>query len=696
MEGVLQLDSKQNFTFNWSTTYVPFNTQAGGTTQTRNAISVGSPVDPTASTTYDGAGTAPSGGGLHLLLLDAGSLEFRDEFQIDSNCADSGGDRANCIKPITSRLSDAAADVGPTVAMIGSIGNPDNRLSPGGQNSPFAEAANALESFGANRYAFLGLDGTAADGSTTSGAGYGFVGTQGLLLLDGPNSGAELSEELMGSDSPMLAGLLTRNNQGLWVPGNNGTPIGVSGIPPAGAEQQVQSQLQQILATNPEPFEPVSDAEASVHQYLVRELKKQGITITFDPVYGIRAAYWLNADADWGGAATAIQDPTSIPPCDFDPCAAAYEGVVQELVPELNELKTVIPYFTGGSPSNQLQGIFSAASTSGAFDFQGILDNVEQVFAPRHESAGGPNVLAIIGDVLTIAGVAASIEVGPEAEGVTAEIPEYIDLAASGADLLGDTVNNDDGTPALDIGAFEADVYNFAGTFAGYFDVLTDKWGPVAAQAVSNAGRLSAAANQIGIPADNAPQPGTQPGWGFDMAGDDAVTLQNSISQTSAIYMYSVILPTVAQGIFCEPADGAPNDADAAYVKTTYEFENQSQGGGPLQQTGDNVDDAALFLAINRGNDSFQLPASIGKQSLFGLPPAGSGPSAATHAGSLSDLGALREYFISQSVADAMPGTPSPPAGGFAFAPSNTNTWSTFQFVGSDGNTTGEPCGPGA
>jgi hypothetical protein len=89
LTGFFQLDTSSNYTFTWPPSFIPFDTQAPGTTSEQNVITVGSQTY-TSAPIVGQFGYHP--GGFHVVWLDSGSLELRGEYTaaagapVDSGC----------------------------------------------------------------------------------------------------------------------------------------------------------------------------------------------------------------------------------------------------------------------------------------------------------------------------------------------------------------------------------------------------------------------------------------------------------------------------------------------------------------------------------------------------------------------------------------------------------------------------------
>lgn len=305
MDGLLQLDAHDNYTFTWAPEYVTFDTMAPGSTAEVNQIQVGTETYPSWTIGEDSSG-------LQVIWLDADSLELEETATffvfpcLDPNTSEEGCRDVSCDDPPPGGppecfdefamgsdswdMPDIAKDEDALVLMT-TLQRP-----AAGLNSAWGFLTEPLAQFGANQYTVLNADGR-----------YSFVGTNGLGDA-GPNLGAEVA-----SRTPRISGIFTRNRQGLLEPSYFGS-LAEDGVP-----ELTRPDLQQILAQPPEPY-PAFDtaAEQAAEEYIAQLLQ-----LELDPEYGIRANYWQDESIAWDVKQTEL---ANLPACTTSPCDQGGRG----------------------------------------------------------------------------------------------------------------------------------------------------------------------------------------------------------------------------------------------------------------------------------------------------------------------------------------------------------------------------------
>jgi hypothetical protein len=533
LSGFLQLDTNGNFTFTWPPAFLPFDTQASGTTANQNVISIG-------SQTYTSA-PLPSGmSGFHVVWLDSGTLAVQDEWtalNIDSSQGGpcSAGGSVKCMDDLAIFLEGVASSPGPEMLVVASIGKP---AAPGrppsdgpGQliNFDWGSFAQELNGFGAQPLALGRLDGT---------GDYSFLGIQGLLQLNGPSSGAELAQPVAGSESARLTGLLQRNRQGNWMAGTTGSPT--ANVAP----EAFQPSLQMILSEPDQPFQPFSTpGEQAAQQYIALTLGAcQNVDgppptpdqCALDPEFGIRAGYWQNPNPTvWQGDATTL---SAMSPCTDSPCSGAFDEVRQTLLSEFNDVALVNGYFYGGDET-ELFGLLSSVFTQGSVSFLSVASDITSLYDPPSETANGPDAGGILNGAMTVASGASGFVpvVGGEMSGA-------FGIAAGVQEIVQATSNGADGSPALDPGTFQGDIYDWGTNLNSAWTTGLGGLGSAAALLVSDAGRLEAAAAELRTN-------GTGGGWKLDNASITA--LRTALGRSLQQYMWGSMLPVPGRILPC-------------------------------------------------------------------------------------------------------------------------------------------------
>lgn len=500
MSGLLQQDASKNYTFTWPASYVTFDTQAPGTTPTQNVIAVD-------AHTYSSAVLPVGQAGLHVVSLDAGTLAVKAQFTVATTVGAPCGSAQPvvCLSNLASYLEGVVNSQNPALVLVSAIGNPAVSTSSTIFNQAWATVAQMLATMGAQQFVLLGLNGT---------GGYSFVGDQGFLALLGPNSGTELSQSVAGSSSSRLTGLLERDNQGSWAGGPNGSPGG------SVSPELFQPSLRKVLAQPAQPFPAFNTpGELAAEKYVFAQLFPSD---QWDSIYGIRALYWEDPDTHWNDVATSLGQ---LNPCTRFPCAAAYQGVKKELITEFGDVDQVRGYFAAlKSILNSAFGQDSIAFTSISQDILGLY-NVQST--PK-----GPDAIAILGDVLSIASGAAAIV--PGAGGVSGGLS----VVAGMAGLIDQFANNGDGGSALDPGTFQSDMNDWGQSLITAWGTGIDSLDQIAGLLVSDWGRLQAAVNDINTPLSSPPNPPNPNSWELDDA-----KLTTALSHSATQYMWQTMLP---------------------------------------------------------------------------------------------------------------------------------------------------------
>ncbi len=624
VSGFFQEDTSKNWTFTWPPSYLPFDTQAAGTSATQNVLAVGERA-------YTSAAVPSGESAFHVLWLDSGSLAFRGQYTAVTSETGCGADEPLlCLSDLASTLQSIVQSGSPALLLVATIGQPAFDYADTASWPPWALTTQMLNSMGAQPAVLLGLDGT---------GDYSFVGVQGLLQLAGPNSGTELSQVVTGAPTARLVGLLTRNRQGNWMAGPNGSPG--PGINP----RVFLPRLQLILAQPDTPFPPFSGTgQQEAEMYIARNLKPP---LPFDPKYGLRANYWGNPSLDWGTNYTTLG---TMPPCTDSPCSLGFAYVQQTLLNEFPLVELVLEFFNGGGPQTSLAGVLGTAFGGGGVTFDGISLEIQNLFDLPPAPPQGGNAGDILNAVTTIA------------SGLTGPIP-IVGSAISGAFNLARGVNmlfqalynTSGGAPGLDAQAFGADVYDWSGQLEGAWTGSLGGIGLVSKLLVSDAGRLTAAATMVAtagdsgfclddtmlVCSDDADYGGAPciPGWGLDPASATSLTeaLENSLTR----YMWWSMLPVAVQVGQCRHY---PNGA--LFGRTVSPLDVLQAGMVRRFGSDHGVDRPYLFLVVSSQE---QYDTVLDAATLGPLFASGSG-----------NLGLQKEYFFAGAWVDAKGAPVSP------------------------------------
>lgn len=509
MSGFFQLDSNDDFTFTWAPEYLTFDTQAPGSTKTKNVISVNGKDHPSPNLELGQSG-------VQVLWLDADTLELRDTLTYLNRRPDSGEcgspGQPECLRDFVmkgGKLSEIAADPD-SMLLINTILEPNVFQSSRGT---LALLADGLKPFGANPQVVLAGVGIP---EVTGLGNYSFVGVNGLGEL-GPNSGAEVNTGADAVEAPRLAGTFERNRQGLLVPAGYGSPG-------PGVEAEVaQQDLQRLLAQPDEPF-PAFDtpAERAAERYIADRLDLRP-----DSKFGIRGLYWQDLNIDWGAQQSSLN---ALDPCAAPPCAQGFEAVKTQLAREFGMVATVLNYFTVNT-GNTLLGVLEEAMFSSAVDFFGISSEIMSTYNPPPKPAQGRNALEIIEGSVTIAsGVGEAIPV------VGGAVAAPFTIASGAAEIVQGTTTKPGGNPTFDPTVFEQKIGSFAKVLNGGLRAALDNLDHVAVLLVSDWGRLQSATAKVNTPSD-----GPEHGWGLNSQSSSA--LGTVITLGLRRYMWSSLLP---------------------------------------------------------------------------------------------------------------------------------------------------------
>lgn len=520
LSGFLQGDTNKNFAFTWTPTFHTFDTDVPTQSPNQNVIRVG--VQQYTSQTL------PTGeSGFHIVVLDPGTLKLEAQYTAldePSVLDKKGTPNPNCSSAGPIICMDNAADAllatyqhnTPALMVVASIAKP---FLPQGaspiDNAPWALMAQEIAAMGGQQYAFLGLDGT---------GDYSFVGAQGLLQLDGPNSGAELSQPVAGSPSARLTGLLSRNRQGTYLPSTNGSPS--AGIDPTIFEPS----LERILAQHNRPFPSFNTpAKLAAEEYINEQLGLPPL----DPQFGIRANYWLNPNPSfWVAESTALDN---LQPCSTFPCKLGFGTVKQELIREFTDVQLVNSYFYGGDRTS-LSGLLNSVFLNGAVSFESIGTDITKLYDPPSTSPNGADSTSILNGALSIASGAAGLT--PEGGGASSAFS----IMGGVEQIIEATTEGEGGNPAMDPQVFQGDIYTWGTNLTNAWTAAEGGLGIVANLLTSDYGRLLAAAQALSTG-------GSDGGWKLD---DTSITaLTTSLGRSLQNYMWSTMLPVPAKVLPC-------------------------------------------------------------------------------------------------------------------------------------------------
>lgn len=557
--GSFVTDLHSNYSFAWPASFNTFDTQAPGSTDTQNRVTV-------AGQTYVSDPVTNPYGGWQLVWLDADTLGPRGNFTYQ-NCFGA----SPCLDALNAQLNAILADPVPGLVFLSSINNTQHT----GRAAIATDGGilQAVGQFGGNESAF-----------TVPGE-YTLVGLAGLGF-QGPNQGLDVNQAVADAPSSRIAGVLRRNDQGLWQGGTSGTP---------GPTQDVtvwQPQLQQILAQPAQPFPALGTAgQQAAVRYIATGVGLSSISTAAD----VRALYWTDDDIRWGDKIAALN---GLAACTQSPCARSFAQVRQTFQDEWDDVATVRSYFTGGG-SDDLDGIYTSAFGDSTLGFVAIADGVMSAYpAPPAQPARSPSWFTVLDSSLTLArGFTGFVPV------VGGQISAALSVGQGAEDVYRAVTTTPGGAQALDPRVFEGDIFTFGSNLEKAWTAQISSLSHVADLLVSDEGRLTAAAASIGT---------TGPaGWGLDTNASNQIT--ESLQASIAGYIWTSMLPVTTQVFTCDIDQRVPGTPALDQAVLTYYTSEQAgaQGGPPYQ-----VSSSWAYLASEGHPKSF--PTSAILETLFG------------------------------------------------------------------------------
>lgn len=645
MSGFLQLDTEDNYAFTWPPRELTFDTQTDASSDNQNVMSISTSSDPVESL------PVPIGAGFHLVWLDAltGQVRGNRTFLVDVTGA---ADLANQLKNL---LDSDERDL----ILVQSIGEPD---AANADEESWAEAAAAIERFGANRYAFAGLDGTGE---------YSFVGAEGRPELHGLNSGEELVQVLTGASSARQTGTLQPDDQGTLTPSSSMTP--------KESDSDLTAALDSLLSQPDEPFDydfsstgldpdaigdaqellvsNLCDPDAQPPQAVCGGLELGGV---LDETFGIRAHYWGKEDdaIDWGDKLTSLGqlERSRTVGCDsacwtavrtlrgdFVESGDKFRGLEQEF----QLLDVVKPYFMTSEEGTLAYALQGAGEPTDVY-FTAVSQQILALYDPPEGSApGGVDAQKILDDVLTLDSTLEGM-----VPVVGGPISSAIRLPVAINQLVSDLSTNSGGTPAYDPIAFQSSFANWGTTLA---DVYTDglaAFGRAVDLLTSDQGRLFEAAARV------------SPGGKWVLSDAEAANLPISIANSAAHYMWETMLPVPAVGVLCDPTPLVERPSPSQPPNP-----DGIAGVNLVDDAGTGIEERILFLANTTG----EFPAFLDNGTVGILFDELKDPAAGQ--ANLTALGFLAPFFMS-----GRNGGPEPEGtGGFTYAAGNSDVFEHFQ-----------------
>jgi hypothetical protein len=493
-----------------------------------------------------------------------------------------------------------------------------------------ARVTTLLEEFGANRFAFMTMG--RGGGPGTQG-GYSLVGVTGLRYLKGPNAAAELSTRLNPKTTARLQGALKRSRQGVLQ-------AGMTGSPQAGPDPTtVDPDMLRILAQPDQRF-PTWNNLPPDQRSAQRELAgKLHPPMTVDTTTaGIRANYWLAPSLTWSDLSSQLSTMCNATRDNPSPCSPAATALAPQLANEFSDVDAVWGMFPDGKDPGLLWSIFSDVFLSGAFDVDAISNQITSAYRPPKASTSGPSALGILSGVLGITGtIGAFIPEGGE------EIAAAADVAASVTDIIeASTANSDSGEAEWDPYGYHSTVAGLATDLDNAFNETENGLQHLGELLVSDAGRLTAAADLAGTP--------TEAG-GWQMSPDIQNQLKGRLLQGMRQFMWLTMMQPVRGTYECafEDEGGVSSHNPAAVLATNINYPEWRPRGTSAWNL------YPTWIVLGNRNH-FGWPEPEGKaitDILFGNPNYDYDNAAKT-----DGVGFIREYLFGRAIAGG--GSPNP------------------------------------
>jgi hypothetical protein len=578
LSGYLQLDNTQHYTY-VSPDYVPFNTNAAGTTASQAVVTMG-------NHTYTSDALPAGQAGFFLMLLDAGSLQL---VQKDTAAVSGGGispfDAGNNLFTLTRDIQSAYRDPSKLLVLqsIGQVQRTDD--STGGLNAAWDDFATAQGQIGGNGLYLNAL----------SPGAYTYVGpAQPNTGANSQFSATSSADASGGAGAGQLSGMLARNSNSQYWPRVAGP------LTPATAF------LPTVVYQPPTPW-PLRDTPAQ-RQAMACIAAALQIPAPIEDDY-------TNSGYDFGSLSGPLDRLSSsklpnLPQCSTGFQASDFDNAQNELATEFNYVATV------GQLTSDLQKPLVAGASSVQANLVNITQNIQSsVNPPDGQTASNAE------DVLNTFFYAGSNIPGAGS---------LISLEGSYFDLTAQLVDNGDGSNEVTQDV-TSDADSLGDVLAGRLQDTYNEMDRIRELLVSDYGKLQTVFQNIGGPWALSSQADEQAQDALTASAQQLVyealfPLQFSLfrfgdQQVSSAGDYSCFGAPLTVGNF-NPFSGEPNGGNNVVTNAGPVTDNWAFGVGDpqyqfLQQNANVRDGAVGPPPQSLWNSMFATPVS----DVLGAPP---------------------------------------------------------------------------
>lgn len=452
----------------------------------------------------------PGGGlsGFHLLILDANTLEEKDQGVYTTNAAD-GAEQPTEVQRLASKLSSFNLYHAGSLVMLQAFG------APHGNDGPWDQVAQHVERLGGTRQVFDAMNTTdprALNGEDSKRKGpYAFVGRVGSTAPV-----AEASHSLDGV-AGRLRGVLMRGRDYGYDPMAAGPAL-------SDGQSPVNTELIQIANQAPRPFppfkdangEPVGEAQAQAVQEFLGGPDVTRLCSVAAPVCNIRESYYQSYEAPWSSKQVDLTNAEvgcSTPREGFT--VAQCQGIRAQLLKEVSMVAEVQQYF---GPLG-LQQPFGATGVAALANVTEIAQQIKDAVQPPPVDNTTSTTLSMIGQILfptpttPYPGAFSALSAAFSVAG-------YFTKQDGSPNLIGPQVT----TAASKLGVELADRYQQAG----------DNFDDLGRLIVSDYGKLTVVASKVNA----KPGPGE-----FDWRLGNVGQLRNALIRAAKETIYERLLP---------------------------------------------------------------------------------------------------------------------------------------------------------
>lgn len=520
--------------------HVHFDTTAAGTGAHQASIEVGE--GPSAAV-YSGELPAPEAGA-YVLVLDAGSLDFRADAAFPLQYTDPGtiNVELNRMAEMLEKYEDDPSAL-VFVQSIGSMVRWDSYEGDEDLPKSWNRLAAAIGKLGGVRTIFNALEG--------ANQSYAQVGPAGPAAAEWAKVASRAATRTPGQ----LAGTLARNDTAQLYPQN------------ASPADEFGDELTLLAYRRPEPW-PLHDTAAHLAaQHCVAE--------ELQLPYPVEQNYAnQNLADDWGNKQIDVHDlvyrELTGASCDTEEFGEEeFKAVVKQLEKEFADVPVVWQLVTNLKEPFLLQG------TSSQLSLATIAENVREAVAPPLAPVHYHG-LEISEEILLAAGALPFVGEGADA----------LDLIAAGIGLVQATTLDSEGKPELPA-LSNADVDSFAAQLANEYKEAAEHFDQIGGMLVGDWGKLQTAYEQAVGP------------WYWNSQRNDRAT--NGLGFAARRFAYSTLFPTASGGLLravkAQSTYEVPTDPSrypcweytgSGHHKTWYPFGKMATYGGvaPIVEAG--------------------------------------------------------------------------------------------------------------